>query len=170
MYFTDTTKKIFISFGAAAFLALCIGYIFFMPTTEKTEAVAIPTTTVPQETTVPPTLVSCQDTTILFDINTSDPIVSLESINQCFTWFADQINRGVFTKINVIGRSSCDSSKENGNQISQERANLVALELMKYGVPNFQINAQGIGYSNPIGDCKSTKGAIANRSVIISGE
>ena len=131
----------------------------------KTAKSSVSTTT----TLISQPVMSCQDTTIQFDINTTNSLISLDKYKYCFDWFANQIKLGTYKTVNVIGRSSCDSSKENGIQISQDRAHFIARLLADAGVPPFLINSEGIGFSDPIGDCQTTKGEIANRSVTIAG-
>jgi outer membrane protein OmpA-like peptidoglycan-associated protein len=174
MYLTEFKKKLLASFGIAITLVIMGSFVFakgpFSQTTKTVEAVVVSTTLPTVEPEVPSTLgVSCQGTSILFDINKTDSLISLDKYKDCFDWFASQIKINTYTTINVIGRSSCDSSKENGTQISQDRADLIARSLVNAGVPAFLINSEGIGFSDPIGDCQTTKGAIANRSVTITG-
>jgi outer membrane protein OmpA-like peptidoglycan-associated protein len=170
MYLTEFKKKLLASFGIAITLAIMGSFVFakgpFKQTTKTVEALVV-STTLP--TTIPQPVISCQDTIIQFDINKTDSLISLDKYKDCFDWFASQIKINTYTTINVIGRSSCDSSKENGTQISQDRADLIARSLVDAGVPAFLINSEGIGFSDPIGDCQTTKGAIANRSVTITG-
>jgi outer membrane protein OmpA-like peptidoglycan-associated protein len=174
MYLTESKKKLLAVFGIIIALFIMGAFVWELgPFKQNVEVVeTAPSTTLPATTesqSSSTTRLSCQDISILFDINKTEPLIDLDSYQDCFDWFADQINKGVFKTINVIGRSSCDSSQENGDKISQDRANLIARELLDAGIPAFLINAQGIGYSKPIGDCKTTKGAIVNRSVIITG-
>lgn len=171
MYLTEFKKKLLAGFGIAITLATMGFYVFLMDDTQPVEATVVSTTVVTYvEPEIPSTTsVSCQGTSILFDINKTDSLISLDGYQDCFDWFASQYKLGKYTQINVIGRSSCDSSKENGIQISQDRADLIARSLVNAGIPAFAINSQGIGFSNPIGDCQTTKGAIANRSATIIG-
>jgi outer membrane protein OmpA-like peptidoglycan-associated protein len=173
MYLTEFKKKLLASFGIVITLAIMGSFVFakgpFKQTTKTVEALVISTTLPTAEPEVPSTGVSCQGTSILFDINKTDSLISLNGYQDCFDWFSSQYKLGIYKTINVIGRSSCDSSKENGTQISQDRADLIARSLVDAGVPAFLINPKGIGFSDPIGDCQTTKGAIANRSVTITG-
>jgi outer membrane protein OmpA-like peptidoglycan-associated protein len=172
MYLTEFKKKLLASFGIVIVLAIMGSFVFAKgPFKERTKTVEAPvvSTTLPTTTTISQPVISCQDTIFQFDINKTDSLISLDKYQDCFVWFANEVKLGNFKTINVIGRSSCDSSKENGIKISQERANLIALKLVEAGVPAFLINAQGIGFSDPIGECQTTKGAIANRSVIVTG-
>ena len=172
MYLTEFKKKLLASFGIVIVLAIMGSFVFakgiFSESTKTAEAPVV-STTLPTTTTIPQPVISCQDTIIQFDINKTDSLISLDKYQDCFDWFASQIKLGTYKTINVIGRSSCDSSKENGTQISQDRADLIARSLVNAGIPAFLINSEGIGFSNPIGDCQTTKGAIANRSVTITG-
>jgi outer membrane protein OmpA-like peptidoglycan-associated protein len=170
MYLTEFKKKLLASFGIAITLSIMAFYVFIMDDTKSAETTIVSTTvvTIPN-TTIPQPVISCQDTIIQFDINKTDSLISLDKYQDCFDWFASQIKLGTYTTINVIGRSSCDSSKENGNQISQDRADLIARLLVNAGIPAFVINSEGKGFSDPIGDCQTTKGAIVNRSVTITG-
>jgi outer membrane protein OmpA-like peptidoglycan-associated protein len=174
MYLTEFKKKLLASFGIVIVLAIMGSFVFakgpFKESTKAAEAPVVSTTvvTIP-DTTIPQPVISCQDTIIQFDINKTDSLISLNKYQDCFDWFASQIKLGTYKTINVIGRSSCDSSKENGIQISQDRADLIARLLVNAGIPAFVINSEGIGFSDPIGDCQTTKGAIANRSVTITG-
>ena len=174
MYLTETKKKLLASFGIALSLIVMGLFVFEKgPFKQVVETVptSVPITTVPTTEPEPPSTlsVSCQGTAILFDINKTDSLISLDGYQDCFDWFAQQIKLGTYGTIEVIGRSSCDASKENGTQISQDRADLIARKLVEAGVQSFLIKSHGIGYSDPIGDCKTTKGAIANRSVTITG-
>ena len=172
MYLTEFKKKLFASFGIVIVLVIMGSFVFAKgPFKERTKTIEAPvvSTMLPTTTTIPQPVISCQDTIIQFDINKTDSLIPLDKYQDCLEWFANQIKLGTYKTINVIGRSSCDSSKENGTQISQDRANLIARLLVNAGVPAFLINSEGIGFSDPIGDCQTTKGAIANRSVTITG-
>jgi outer membrane protein OmpA-like peptidoglycan-associated protein len=170
MYLTEFKKKLLASFGIAITLSIMAFYVFIMDDTKSAETTIVSTTvvTIPN-TTIPQPVISCQDTIIQFDINKTDSLISLDKYQDCFDWFASQIKLGTYKTVNVIGRSSCDSSKENGTQISQDRADLIARSLVNAGIPAFVINSEGKGFSDPIGDCQTTKGAIVNRSVTITG-
>ena len=168
MYLTEFKKNLLAGFSIVIVLTMMGSFVFakgpFSKPTKTVEATASTTTTL-----TPQPVISCQDTIIQFDINKTDSLISLDNYQECFDWFAGQINFGTYKTVNVIGRSSCDSSKEDGIQISQDRAHLIARLLVDAGVPPFLINSQGIGFSDPIGDCQTTKGAIVNRSVTITG-
>ena len=178
MYLTEFKKNLLAGFSIVIVLTMMGSFVFakgpFSKPTKTVEATDSTTTTVEATastttTLTPQPVISCQDTIIQFDINKTDSLISLDKYQDCFDWFAGQINFGTYKTVNVIGRSSCDSSKEDGIQISQDRAHLIARLLVDAGVPSFLINSEGIGFSDPIGDCQTTKGAIVNRSVTITG-
>jgi outer membrane protein OmpA-like peptidoglycan-associated protein len=168
MYLTEFKQKLLYSFGVFIILAIMGSFVFakgpFSKPTKTAQPSVLTTTTL-----ISQPVISCQDTIIQFDINKTDSLISLNKHQDCFDWFASQIKIGTYKTINVIGRSSCDSLKADAIQISQDRADLIARSLVAAGVKSFLIYSQGIGFSDPIGDCRTTKGEIANRSVIITG-
>ena len=67
--------------------------------------------------------------------------------------------------LNIVGHATTGTTSpaEANQQISEARANAVAQELMKYGVPQSAIRTSGVGTSQPLNADATPSSAAANR-------
>lgn len=71
-------------------------------------------------------------------------------------------------KITVKGHTDSSGRAGSNNKLSQERANSVKAALVESGVPKENIQAIGVGSSEPVADNKNPEGRALNRRVEIS--
>jgi OOP family OmpA-OmpF porin len=70
-------------------------------------------------------------------------------------------------KFSLKGYASIEGTEDHNAQLSQDRANAVKTYLVNAGVSSAQLNAQGMGTTNPVGDNSTEDGRVLNRRVEI---
>ncbi|MEO1091297.1 MAG: OmpA family protein [Pseudomonadota bacterium] len=78
---------------------------------------------------------------------------------------ADVLARYPGSQVTIIGHTDSTGTPAFNQQLSEERANAVRLELIGYGVPASTLFALGRGENEPVADNQSASGRAANRRV-----
>jgi len=69
--------------------------------------------------------------------------------------------------VGIEGHTDSEGAELENKQISLDRANAVAAELVKTGIKREQMICTGMGESMPVGDPDSTEGKAQNRRIVI---
>jgi outer membrane protein OmpA-like peptidoglycan-associated protein len=80
---------------------------------------------------------------------------------------ASVLTRYPETEIDIVGHTDSIGSYEVNQKLSQERANVVADELVQHGVDPYRVDARGVGASQPLASNESATGRARNRRVEI---
>ena len=104
------------------------------------------------------------DSGILFDFNKST--LKPEAKKQLETFAKDMADMPQ-TNINVYGHTDNVGTAEANNKVSDNRARSVAQYLMKHGIDDSRILAEGLSYDFPVADNSTEEGRAQNRRVEI---
>ena len=104
------------------------------------------------------------DSGILFDFNKST--LKPEAKKQLETFAKDMADMPQ-TNINVYGHTDNIGSAEANKKVSDARARSVASYLMKHGIDDSRILAEGLSYDFPVADNSTEEGRAQNRRVEI---
>ena len=104
------------------------------------------------------------DSGILFDFNKST--LKPEAKKQLETFALDMADMPQ-TNINVYGHTDNIGSAEANKKVSDARARSVAAYLMKHGIDDSRILAEGLSYDFPVADNSTEEGRAQNRRVEI---
>jgi len=104
------------------------------------------------------------DSGILFDFNKST--LKPEAKKQLETFAKDMADMPL-TNINVYGHTDNIGTAEANKKVSDNRARSVAQYLMKHGIDDSRILAEGLSYDFPVADNSTEEGRAQNRRVEI---
>ena len=104
------------------------------------------------------------DSGILFDFNKST--LKPEAKKQLETFAKDMADMPQ-TNINVYGHTDNVGTAEANKKVSDNRARSVAQYLMKHGIDDSRILAEGLSYDFPVADNSTEEGRAQNRRVEI---
>ena len=104
------------------------------------------------------------DSGILFDFNKST--LKPEAKKQLETFAKDMADMPL-TNINVYGHTDNIGTAEANKKVSDNRARSVAQYLMKQGIDDSRILAEGLSYDFPVADNSTEEGRAQNRRVEI---
>ena len=104
------------------------------------------------------------DSGILFDFNKS---TLKNKAKEQLVKFAEDMVDMPMTNINVYGHTDNVGSAEANKKVSEQRARSVAAFLMKQGIKENRILAEGLSYDFPVADNSTEEGRAQNRRVEI---